>query len=127
MEGWYLPWPGGGVPTFARGYLLWGGDNYLGRWGVSTLAGVPPPRCGQTHACENSTFLHPSDVGGKKLRWPDVPVLYRDLGGCSCWSCCAYVNVFLGLRGTALTTGAALCAGLHTVPPKPKNDNKNKL
>ena len=49
-----------------------------------------------------------------------LPVLYMDLGGCSCWSCCAYVSVFLGLRGTALTAGAGLCVGLAPPPPKPE-------
>ena len=63
----YPGW-GEGIPTLARGIpTLAGGRGYL-PWpgGVPTLAGVPPPGCGQTDACENSTFPHPSDAGGKK-------------------------------------------------------------
>ena len=80
----YLPWPGGyptlagGYPTLGRyppwpgGYLSWmrgvptlaGGYPALAR-GVPTLARMGyPTGCEQTDAYENSTFRHPSDVGG---------------------------------------------------------------
>ena len=55
-----LPNLGGGVPTLAGGYLPWPGGTYP-RWGYLPWPGVPParvgtPGCGQTDACENSTF-----------------------------------------------------------------------
>ena len=54
-----LGW-GRGLPTLAGGYLLCLGYTYPG------LGGIPTPSRGQTDACENRTFPHPSDAGGKK-------------------------------------------------------------
>ena len=62
--GRYLPWPGG-VPTLAR-------MGYLGQ------DGVPPPRCEQTDAYENSTFPHPSDAGGKNPTFFPMPYLEQE-------------------------------------------------
>ena len=55
-------YPGCGVPTLAWGVShLWsGGTPHLDLVGVP-----PPPRCGQTDTCENSSFPHHSDAGGK--------------------------------------------------------------
>ena len=79
----YLPWLGEGVPTLAGG-----GGTYHGQGGGGTLAGgylpwlgeghLPwlggtPPRCGQTDACENSTFPPASEgCGGNNYCLPKV-------------------------------------------------------
>ena len=55
--GWVGAYLGWGVPTLAGGYLPWLGVTYLGVPPPHlNLARVPPPRCGQTDTCENSTL-----------------------------------------------------------------------
>ena len=74
---------------WGRGYhvpflmLAWRVGGTLS-WSLSWL-GYPlslPPPCGQTYTCENSTFSHPSDVGGNNFNLHNLLQLATSLSGC---------------------------------------------
>ena len=46
------------------------------------LVGVPLMKCEQTHTCENSTFPHPSDAGGKYAKNVRFVLFRKILNGC---------------------------------------------
>ena len=51
-----------------------GGGTYPGQ-NLTWPGGYPPPPwCGQTDACENSTFPHPLDAGGNDLFIQCIPL-----------------------------------------------------
>ena len=76
--------------------------------------GVPsPPKCEQTHTCENSTFPHPWDAGGKNV----IDIISKYHACMTCWRkvMTAETNKNMGIVGTILPICWAYWRYVHPV------------